>query len=907
MTQTTPSTNDDQQNLFQKQYQREEQMHAMGIERFREQLEQGERNRDLSRSKAGKAIDKFHLQEVIDTINADLKHTSGRSTQQTDDVQETYRRVSKTPDIDLDTGEQKKTAKGTPRTFSPWNTDQIAIIVLRGMIDVCRMPIIYMDDPDNQGKRGGARPKATTLAMQLGARIEQQVILNQLRHYFPDRASRAGYVTGLLKRNIAERASYAYKHHNTKRALRESAEWFESQGLGILAERFRWKPWNATERLAIGNKLMKLVINGLCLKDGVKYFDYVEVGAGEHKKIFLGLSEAGELFFDQLHTKAEETQIYHLPMVCPPLPHTHQKAGGYLDIQMPQVQKLVTGGLNGNLKLSDLHLAFLNNQQSVPFRINGWLADVMEQFYASTRDGRNCGKFKPNPRKSEWVRDIPSELKGLRKGDKGYSRKRAERERVKQEYKTFMVSEHEAKQTFTDELMDVIRLCRTDEALYLPTCSDFRGRSLLRCMMVSYQGSDPHKAILEWSEGYEADEWTEFWLKIEMAGLMSGGLDKMSWEKRCAAVDEMREQIIACVRDPFGTKWWQSKQNVSKPWLWLVAAREWVRLYVDNDPNRVTHARTHVDATCSGQQYFAGLLQCLKTATQVNLIKADEPADVYSNVLNVMVGHLQGRRNSIVPLNQDGSPTGKEFETERLDLLYAAHPSSVRPGVKGCIISGQYGAGAETRTKDFQKKNEVTNEFTLDEARAIYRSIEVGLNECLPAMDKALNWIQKVTRDALEKTGRNYILLPSADGSVVKQLYPITTVRKVEVENLGSGSLKKRHRAVLRDPTNRSNPKDHIRSSPANLIHAQDGATLVLGLHDYDKPFACTHDSIAGRPGKEMWDITERMKKALYKVFTSDVLRQFVEMNGLRYKDYKPPIVGDYDPKWVLDATYPYC
>ena len=71
--------------------------------------------------------------------------------------------------------------------------------------------------------------------------------------------------------------------------------------------------------------------------------------------------------------------------------------------------------------------------------------------------------------------------------------------------------EREAKQIFTEELMDVVRLSRHDEALYLPTCSDFRGRSLIRSMVISYQGSDPLKAILEWAKGVEADEHTEFW------------------------------------------------------------------------------------------------------------------------------------------------------------------------------------------------------------------------------------------------------------------------------------------------------------------------------------------------------------------------------------------------------------
>ena len=53
-------------------------MRELGTEGFRKQLEQGERNRELSRSNAGKATDKHHLQEIIDTINADLKYTFGR-------------------------------------------------------------------------------------------------------------------------------------------------------------------------------------------------------------------------------------------------------------------------------------------------------------------------------------------------------------------------------------------------------------------------------------------------------------------------------------------------------------------------------------------------------------------------------------------------------------------------------------------------------------------------------------------------------------------------------------------------------------------------------------------------------------------------------------------------------------
>ena len=396
--------------LLQLQAERETAMEDLGAERFRRQLEQQSQYRDLSRSKAGKAMDKFHLQQVVDMFKAFLRKTP-RETSVDAEILRAFQRVSHTPLIDLETGEQKVTDKGQPRTFNPWDLEQTALIVLRGMIDVCRMPILSMDDPDNYGKRGGARPTATRLAIQIGSRLEQQVILNQLRKYFPDRPGRAGYITRLLKKNIAERANYANKAHNTQRVLRESAEYFEQNDLGILATRFRWKPWTTDERHQIGNKLMKLVINGLCMKDGVKYFDYETRGVGEYADHFLALTDAGEAFFDGLHAKAEETQLFHLPMLCPPLPHTHEAAGGYLNIHLPQVQNLVTGTFNGSLTMSDQHLVYLNNQQAQAFRINGWLAQVMSDFDGAARDARNCGKFIPMPRKDEWVQDIPEELR----------------------------------------------------------------------------------------------------------------------------------------------------------------------------------------------------------------------------------------------------------------------------------------------------------------------------------------------------------------------------------------------------------------------------------------------------------------------------------------------------------------
>ena len=61
--------------LLQLQAERETAMEDLGAERFRRQLEQQSQYRDLSRSKAGKAMDKFHLQQVVDMFKAFLRKT----------------------------------------------------------------------------------------------------------------------------------------------------------------------------------------------------------------------------------------------------------------------------------------------------------------------------------------------------------------------------------------------------------------------------------------------------------------------------------------------------------------------------------------------------------------------------------------------------------------------------------------------------------------------------------------------------------------------------------------------------------------------------------------------------------------------------------------------------------------
>ena len=109
------------------------------------------------------------------------------------------------------------------------------------------------------------------------------------------------------------------------------------------------------------------------------------------------------------------------------------------------------------------------------------------------------------------------------------------------------------------------------------------------------------------------------------------------------------------------------------------------------------------------------------------------------------------------------------------------------------------------------------------------------------------------------------------------------------------------------EPTKKPDVKKHLSATTANLVHGCDGAHLCISLTELDFPWCTTHDAVSGRPCKEMDVIAKELRKGLVKVAESDVLRRFVELNGLDWHDFPAPHFGDYDPAEVLEADYCFC
>lgn len=79
-----------------------------------------------------------------------------------------------------------------------------------------------------------------------------------------------------------------------------------------------------------------------------------------------------------------------------------------------------------------------------------------------------------------------------------------------------------------------------------------------------------------------------------------------------------------------GQKWWMS---ADEKWQTLACCIELTRALRSPDPTAyVSHIPIHQDGSCNGLQHYAALGRDLLGARSVNLIPAEVPADVYSDV-----------------------------------------------------------------------------------------------------------------------------------------------------------------------------------------------------------------------------------------------------------------------------------
>ncbi|KAJ8525352.1 hypothetical protein ON010_g15764 [Phytophthora cinnamomi] len=331
-------------------------------------------------------------------------------------------------------------------------------------------------------------------------------------------------------------------------------------------------------------------------------------------------------------------------MLVPPRPWTDVVNGGYLKLrtkimrqrdsawQMDCVQRGEMGGI----------LKALNLMAEVPWVINKEVLNVVLQIW---EDGGNFGDLPtrtdvplPDPDSPEFADDPALYYKNVRK--------------VAEEFKD-------------------------EPELFYPYNMDFRGRVYPIPPNLNHLGSDLSRSLLIFRDRKPLGERGLRWMKIHLANVF--GVDKCSFDERVEFADANLDKVVASATDPLGEgdgSWWK---GADYPFLALGVCFELKRAIESPDPTKyMSNIPIHQDGSCNGLQHYAALGRDRSGGSQVNLVPAPRPSDVYMGVATEVMAKVEHDAALDVPAVEEvramiaGVPDDDSFESKNRRLKLRA-------------------------------------------------------------------------------------------------------------------------------------------------------------------------------------------------------------------------------------------
>ena len=175
---------------------------------------------------------------------------------------------------------------------------------------------------------------------------------------------------------------------------------------------------------------------------------------------------------------------------------------------------------------------------------------------------------------------------------------------------------------------------RNEPAVYFPHNLDFRGRVYPIAPYLNHMGGDLARSLLVFSEGRPLGQNGLQWLKLHAINL-TGNMKRQSIKERLDYVEENLDLLLDSAENPFdGYKWWLDSDD---PWQTLSACMELKNAIEFGDhQNYISHLPIHQDGSCNGLQHYAALGRDILGANSVNLLPAQIPQDVYSEIAAIV-------------------------------------------------------------------------------------------------------------------------------------------------------------------------------------------------------------------------------------------------------------------------------
>ncbi|KAF8074247.1 hypothetical protein N665_1117s0003 [Sinapis alba] len=735
--------------------------------------------------------------------------------------------------------------------------------------------------------------KVVNAATQIGEAIEQEARINNFmkkakkkKNATQDDESEAVDASGKIETKetvkLKKQINTLLKKHKVR------------QVRGIVKAHDSFKSWGQEAQVKVGARLIQLLMETAYIQPPAEQFDDgpPEIRPAfkqssrtvtiENKKLSrkYGCIECDPLIRKGLDKSARHMVIPYLPMLIPPQNWTGYDQGAhfflpsYIMRTHGAKQQRVAIKKTPKAQLEPVFKA-LDTLGNTKWRINKKVLSLVDRIWAN--GGRVGGLVDRDdvPIPEEPDSEDQEEIKQWK-----WKMKEANKEN----------SERHSQRCDVELKLEVARKMKDEEGFYFPHNVDFRGRAYPMHPYLNHLGSDLCRGILEFCEGKPLGESGLRWLKIHIANLYGGGVDKFAYKDRVAFTESHLEDIFDSSDRPLeGKRWWL---NAEDPFQCLAACMNLSEALRSPFPEAaISHIPIHQDGSCNGLQHYAALGRDQIGAAAVNLFTGEKPADVYADiaarVLNIM--------------RQDAEEDPETFPNATYAKLMLDQVD--RKLVKQTVMTSVYGvtySGARDQIKKRLKERGAFADDSQNFHAACYaaRVTLKALEEMFEAARAIMSWFGECAK--IIASQNKAVCWTTPLGLPVVQPY-----RKAE-RHLVKTTLQV---LTLQRETEKVMARKQMTAFAPNFVHSLDGSHMMMTAVACNKAglsFAGVHDSFWTH-ACDVELMNNILREKFVELYDKPILENLLEsfqksFPGLTF----PPLPerGDFDLREVIRSPY---
>ncbi|KAJ0984272.1 hypothetical protein J5N97_002628 [Dioscorea zingiberensis] len=593
-----------------------------------------------------------------------------------------------------------------------------------------------------------------------------------------------------------------------------------------------------------------------------------------------GVIECDPLVHKGLDSTATHMVIPYMPMLIPPKRWKGYDKGGHLFL--PSYVMRTHGSKEQqdaikNAPQKQLQKVFqaLDTLGRTKWRVNKRILDVMESLWSTGGGVAGLIDREDVPLPERPDSDDLAEIQKWR-----WNTRKAKK----------INSEMHAQRCDIELKLSVCHKMQDEESFYYPHNLDFRGRAYPMHSHLNHLSSDLCRGVLEFAEGRPLGKSGLRWLKIHLANLYAGGVEKLSHDGRLAFVENSLPDIFDSAANPVdGKRWWL---NAEDPFQCLAACINLSDALKSSSPQSViSHLPIHQDGSCNGLQHYAALGRNSLEAAAVNLVAGEKPADVYSGISARVLEAV--RRDSQKDPATDPTAAMAKVLLDQVD----------RKLVKQTVMTSVYGVtyvGAREQIKRrLAEKGQIEDDMLLFSASCYAAKVTLNaLGEMFEAARSIMKWLADCAKViALENQPVRWTTplgLPVVQPYRNSERHLVrTTLQVLALQREGDKVSVKRQKTAF----------------PPNFVHSLDGSHMMMtaiacrnaGLH-----FAGVHDSFWTH-ACDVDRMNQILREQFVELYDIPILENLLEsfQTSFPMLTFPPlPERGDFDMRNVLDSPY---